>query len=99
MDFCGNSRSRIYDAMPSLYFSISIIIIILQITLTQITKKTSLETLLKTMKAHNQIWPQYLTTKIIEELNQPHVKSDGTQHTKARLREVLKEKWKYEKTR
>ena len=24
----------------------------------------------------------------------PHVKSDGTQHTKARLREVLKEKWK-----
>ena len=35
-----------------------------------------------------------LTTKIIEELSQPHVKSDGTQHTKARLREVLKEKWK-----
>ena len=31
---------------------------------------------------------------IIEELSQPHVKSDGTQHTKARLREVLKEKWK-----
>ena len=31
-----------------------------------------------------------LTTKIIEELCQPHVKSDGTQHTKARLREVLK---------
>ena len=25
---------------------------------------------------------------------QPHVKGDGTQHTKARLREVLKEKWK-----
>ena len=35
-----------------------------------------------------------LATKIIEELSQPHVKSDGTQHTKARLREVLKEKWK-----
>ena len=33
-------------------------------------------------------------TKIIEELSQPHVKSDGTQHTMARLREVLKEKWK-----
>ena len=31
-----------------------------------------------------------LATKIIEELSQPHVKSDGTQHTKARLREVLK---------
>ena len=28
-----------------------------------------------------------LATKIIEELSQPHVKSDGTQHTKARLRE------------
>ena len=28
-----------------------------------------------------------LTTKIIDELRQPHVKSDGTQHTKARLRE------------
>ena len=35
-----------------------------------------------------------LATKIIEELSQPHVKSDGTQHTKARLSEVLKEKWK-----
>ena len=35
-----------------------------------------------------------LATKIIEELRQPHVKSDGTQHTKVRLREVLKEKWK-----
>jgi len=35
-----------------------------------------------------------LATKIIEELSQPHVKSDGTQYTKARLREVLKEKWK-----
>ena len=32
-----------------------------------------------------------LVTKVIEELSQPHVKSDGTQHTKARLREVLKE--------
>ena len=31
-----------------------------------------------------------LATKIIEELSQPHVKSDGTQHTKARLRRVLK---------
>ena len=35
-----------------------------------------------------------LATKIIEELSQLHVKSDGTQHTKARLKEVLKEKWK-----
>ena len=35
-----------------------------------------------------------LATKIIEEFSQPHVKSDGTQHTKARLREVLKGKWK-----
>ena len=35
-----------------------------------------------------------LATKIIEELRQPHVKSDGTQHTKAILREVSKEKWK-----
>ena len=35
-----------------------------------------------------------LATKTIEELSQPHVKSDGTQHTKARLKEVLKEKWK-----
>ena len=34
-----------------------------------------------------------LATKIIEELSQPHAKSDGTQHTKARLREILKEKW------
>ena len=35
-----------------------------------------------------------LATKIIEELIQLHVKSDGKQHTKARLTEVLKEKWK-----
>ena len=35
-----------------------------------------------------------LATQIIEELSQPHVKSDGTQLTKARLREVLKQKWK-----
>ena len=35
-----------------------------------------------------------LATNFIEELSQPHVNSDGTQHTKARLREVLKEKWK-----
>ena len=34
-----------------------------------------------------------LATKIIIELSQPHVKRDGTQHTKARMREVLKEKW------
>ena len=33
-----------------------------------------------------------LATKIIEELSQHHVKSDGTQHTKARLREVFKRK-------
>jgi hypothetical protein len=32
-----------------------------------------------------------LATNIIEEIRQPHVKSDGTQHTKARLGEVLKE--------
>jgi len=35
-----------------------------------------------------------LATMIIEELSEPHVKCDGTQHTKVRLREVLKEKWK-----
>ena len=35
-----------------------------------------------------------LATKIIEELSQPHVKSDGTQHTKKRLREFFKKKWK-----
>ena len=35
-----------------------------------------------------------LATKILEELSQPHVKSDGRHRTKARLREVLKEKWK-----
>ena len=35
-----------------------------------------------------------LATKIIEELRQPQVKIDVTQHTQARLREVLKEKWK-----
>ena len=35
-----------------------------------------------------------VATKIIAELSQPHVKIDGTQHTKARLGEVLKEKWK-----
>ena len=33
-----------------------------------------------------------LATKFIEELSQPQVKSDGTQHTNARLREVLKDK-------
>ena len=33
-----------------------------------------------------------LTTKIIEELSQPHVKSDGTQHTKGRLGEIFKRK-------
>ena len=31
-----------------------------------------------------------LATKVIEELSQPHVMSDGTQHTKVRLRGVLK---------
>ena len=35
-----------------------------------------------------------LATKIIEEISQPHVKSDGTQRTKAKLRVVLKGKWK-----
>ena len=30
-----------------------------------------------------------LATKIIKELSQTHVKSDGTQHTKARWIEVL----------
>ena len=33
-----------------------------------------------------------LATKIIEELIQRHAKSDGTQHTKARWEEILKEK-------
>ena len=31
-----------------------------------------------------------LATKVIELLSQPYVKSDGTQHTKARLREFFK---------
>ena len=35
-----------------------------------------------------------LATKILEELSQPHVKSIGRHHTKAILREDLKEKWK-----
>jgi len=35
-----------------------------------------------------------LATKFVQELNQPHVECDGIQHTKARLREFLKEKWK-----
>jgi hypothetical protein len=35
-----------------------------------------------------------LATKIIEGLSQPHVKSDGTQHKKASLREVLKKNGK-----
>jgi len=35
-----------------------------------------------------------LATNIREELSQHHVKSDGTQHTKARLGEVLRERWK-----
>ena len=47
------------------------------------------------MTVHIQIWTQYLSaTKIIEELSQPDVKSDRTQHTKARQGEVLREKWK-----
>ena len=47
------------------------------------------------MKAHkNMNSVLKLATKIIEELSQPHVKSEGTQHTKARLGEVLKEKLK-----
>ena len=51
------------------------------------------------VRSHESIQPNMnsvlkLVTKTIEELSQPHVKSDGTQHTKARLREVLKEKWK-----
>ena len=48
------------------------------------------------MKAHkpNMNSVLKLATKIIEELSQSHVKSDGTQHTKARLRELLKQKWK-----
>jgi len=49
------------------------------------------------VKNHESIQPNMnpvlrLATKIIEELSQPHVKSDGTQHTKARLTAVLKEK-------
>ena len=35
-----------------------------------------------------------LARKIVEELNQRHVQSDGTQYRKARWREVLKEKRK-----
>ena len=35
-----------------------------------------------------------LATNIIEELREPHVNCDGTEHEKARLREFLKEKWK-----
>ena len=35
-----------------------------------------------------------LATKITEELSQPHVKSDGTQHTKARLRDFKKKNGK-----
>ena len=51
------------------------------------------------VKNHESIQPNInsvlkLATKIIEELNQPHVKSDGTQHTKARWEDILKEKWK-----
>ena len=47
------------------------------------------------MKAYNHMNSVLkLAIKIIDDLSQPHVKSDGTQHTKARLREVLKEKWK-----
>ena len=52
-----------------------------------------------TVKNHESTQPNMnsvlkLATKIIEELSQPHVKSDGTQHTKARLREVLKKNGK-----
>ena len=51
------------------------------------------------VKNHESIQPNMnsvlkLPTNIIEELSQPHVKSGGTQHTKARLREDLKEEWK-----
>ena len=51
------------------------------------------------VKNHESLQPNMnsilkLTTKIVEELSQHNVKSGGTQHTKARLREVLKEKWK-----
>jgi hypothetical protein len=35
-----------------------------------------------------------LAIKIVEDLSQLHVKSDGTLHTKARLRDVSKEKLK-----
>jgi hypothetical protein len=53
--------------------------------------------LVNIVKNHESIQPNMhsvlkLVTKIIEELSQPHVKSDGTQQTKARLRDVLKEK-------
>ena len=51
------------------------------------------------VKNHESIQPNMnsvlkLATKITEESSQPYVKSDGTQHTKERLREVLKEKRK-----
>ena len=47
------------------------------------------------VKNHESIQPNMnsvlkLATKITEELSQLYVKSDGTQHTKARLRVVLK---------
>ena len=50
------------------------------------------------VKNHESLQPNMnsvlkLATKIIEELIQPHVKSDGT-HTKARLRELLKKNGK-----
>jgi hypothetical protein len=56
-----------------------------------------------TVKQHESTQPNVisiikLAAKIIEELSQPNKKSDakqdGMQHTKARLGEVLKEKWK-----
>ena len=51
------------------------------------------------MKAHNQLWTQNLSAaKIIEELSQlngkNYAKQDEMQHTKGRLGQVLKKKWK-----
>ena len=50
-------------------------------------------------KNHESIQPNMnsvlkLATKIKEKLSHSYVKSDGTQNTKVRLVEVLKEKWK-----
>ena len=61
--------------------SITMKVMIIKIIITIIVTQPNMNSVLK------------LATRFIEELRHPHVKNDGTQHTKARLREVLKEKW------